>query len=90
MAAGAGCGAADRRLRDGRSVLAAQHLTEPGDVHRQRGLGELRGGDVVAVGLETLDDAAPRAVHQDNVRLDGHISDSPHGDDVNHRLVSTL
>ena len=65
---------------DRRAVLAVQHLAEPGDVRRQRGLGELRGGDVVAVGLKALDDGAPAravgpcAVHQNDIRLNSHVS----------------
>jgi hypothetical protein len=44
---------------DGRAVLAVQHLTQPGDIRRQRGFRELGSGEVVAAGLQALDDGAP-------------------------------
>jgi hypothetical protein len=44
---------------EGRAVLAGQHLAQPGDVIRQRGQRELGCCDVVAVGLQALDDGAP-------------------------------
>src|SRR5207244_3252007 len=51
---------------------------EPGHVVGQRGLGELRRGDTVAVSLQLLDDVIPAravrpgAVDQDNVRQRSH------------------
>ena len=59
---------------DGGTVLAVQHLAQPGDIIRQRGLRELGRGDGVAAGLQALDDGAParavgpRAVDDDEVR----------------------
>jgi len=59
---------------DDRAVLAVQHLAQPGDVSAQRGLRELGCRDVVAIGLQALDDSAPtravgpRAVDQDDIR----------------------
>ena len=39
---------------DGGTVLAVQHLPQPGDIIRQRGLRELGRGDGVAAGLQAL------------------------------------
>ncbi len=44
---------------DGRSVLEFQHMTQPGDIIRQRRQGKLGCRDAVAVGLQALDDGAP-------------------------------
>jgi len=44
---------------DGRAVLASQHLAQPGDVSGKLGHRKLGCGDVVAVGLQALDDGAP-------------------------------
>ena len=58
-----------------RTVLAAQHLAEAGNVVRERPHRELRCGDGMALGLQPLDDGAPagavgpRAVHENDVRL---------------------
>ena len=63
---------------DGRAVLAGQHLAQPGNVSVQRGLRELGRGDVVAVGLQALDDRAPAgavgpcAVNEDDIRMNTH------------------
>src|SRR2546423_6452682 len=67
---------------DGRAVLGGQHLAQPGDVIRQRGQRKLGCCDVVAVGLQALDDGAPtgavgpRAVDKDDVRYRVHFSGS--------------
>src|ERR1700733_10146344 len=67
---------------NGRAVLAVQHLTQPGDVIGQGGLRELRCRNVIAGGLQPLDDGAParpvgpRAVHKDDIRLSVHVGDS--------------
>jgi hypothetical protein len=63
---------------DRRAVLAGQHLAQPGHISGQRGLGELGRDDLVAVGLQALDDRAPAgaigppAVDQDDIRPDTH------------------
>src|SRR5580658_1308777 len=64
---------------DGGAVLEVQHLAQPGHVIGQRGQRELGGGDVVAVGLQALDDAAPAgavspcAMDKHDVRLSIHL-----------------
>src|ERR1700722_17690305 len=64
---------------DGGAVLQVQHLAQPGNVIGERGQRELRRGDVVAVGLQALDDAAPAgalgpgAVDEDDVRSGVHL-----------------
>ena len=58
-----------------------QHLAQPGNVVGQRGQRELRCGDVVAVGLQALDDAAPAraigpcAVDKHDIRSGVHLGD---------------
>ena len=44
---------------DSRAILEGQHLAEPGDIVRQRGHRELGSCDLVALGLELLDNGAP-------------------------------
>ena len=57
-----------------RATLKAKHVAQSRDVVGERCLGKLGSGDVVAVGLEALDDRAPagavgpRAVDEDDVR----------------------
>ena len=64
---------------DGRSVLECQHLAKPGDVICQRREGKLGGRDVVAVGLQALDDRAPTGtvrpgtVNENDVRSTVHF-----------------
>src|SRR5205807_10394655 len=64
---------------DGRTVLEVQHLAQPGDVIGQRGQWKLGGGDVVAVGLQALDDGAPTGavgpgtMHQHDIRESIHF-----------------
>ena len=59
---------------------ANDSLSQPGNVIGQRALRELRGDDVVAVGLQALDDGGPagpvgpRAVDQNDVRASGHYN----------------
>jgi hypothetical protein len=59
---------------DRRTGLEREHLAEPGDVVREHAQRELRRGDVVTIGLQTLDDGAsarpvgPGAVDQHDVR----------------------
>src|SRR6476646_7829363 len=60
---------------DGRTVLEGQYLAEPCDIIGQRREGKLWCRDVVAVGLEALDDRAPTGtvgpgtVNKNDVRL---------------------
>src|SRR5690348_14871847 len=64
---------------DGGAVLQVQHLAQPGNVVGQRGQRELGCGDVIAAGLEALDDAAPAravgpcAVDENDVRPGVHL-----------------
>jgi hypothetical protein len=59
---------------NGRAALAREHVADPRDVIRKRGLRKLNRRDLVAVGLQALDDVAPagplgpRSVHEDDVR----------------------
>ncbi len=59
--------------------MEVQHLAHAGDVVGQRGQRELGCGDVVAVGLQALDDAAPAgavgpcAVDENDVRSSIHL-----------------
>jgi hypothetical protein len=59
---------------DGRAVLAGEDVPQAGDIVLGRGLGELRGGDVVALGLQALDHSTPAgpvgpgAMDEDNIR----------------------
>lgn len=87
-----------KRRRSGRAVRPGQHLAQPRNVSGQRGLWELRRGDVVAVGLQAVDDRAPagavgpRAVHKDDVRPDAHQwflpGQPPSGPAITERLNS--
>ena len=57
------CAAIGVAGHDRRAILEIQHLSQPGDVIGYRGHRELGCYDVVAVGLQALDDGAPaRAV----------------------------
>lgn len=57
-----------------RASLAGEHVADLRDIIRERGLRKLRGGDVVAVGLQALDYGAParavcpRSMDEDDVR----------------------
>ena len=56
---------------NGRGALAGEHVADPHDVVRKRGLRKLRGGDLVAVALQALDHVAPaRAVCPGSVDKD--------------------
>jgi hypothetical protein len=62
-----------------RAALKAEHVAQSRHVVRERGLGKLRGDDVVAVGLEALDDRAPagpvspRAVDENDIWRSAHF-----------------
>jgi hypothetical protein len=64
---------------DGGAVLQVQHLAQPGNIVGQCGQRELGCADVVAVGLQALDDRAPAgavgpcAVDEDDVRSGVHF-----------------
>ena len=64
---------------DGGAVLEVQDLAQPGHVIGQRGQRELRCRDMVAVGLQALDDAAPAralgpcAVDENDIRSGVHL-----------------
>ena len=67
---------------DRRAILEVQHLAQPGDVIGYRGHRELRCRDVVATGLQALDDRAPartispRAVDENDIGSCSHVSGS--------------
>jgi hypothetical protein len=56
---------------NGRTALAGEHVADPRDVIRKRGLRKLNGRDFLAVGLQALDYVAPaRAVRPGSVDKD--------------------
>jgi hypothetical protein len=65
---------------DAGPVLPGEGLAQAGDIVGEGGQRELRGGDVIALGLQVLHDGAPArsvgegAVDQNDIRLLGHRS----------------